>query len=427
MMKRFIVLIIGFILAGLLLGLAQGAGETTTLQAWVNSVNTWMVSAKASIAGFSTKDAAQDGRLTAAEKAAVDLAAANALQDKRLTAAEGALSTLQAQIATLITPPPPPPPLPPPPPVATLIWSAGMEAGNLTEWPVQNNNTGPALSSAVRAAAEGIPARTPWVMKQEVTVNGSATRMGADIVALVRAGTPFWVTWWDYYPQPIRFGPSDQFMFFQIAGFDGVNYNPVWGFYLNGADGTPVIIWSPNDKAPAEGPHATEAGKRTYTTTIPVPIGKWVLFELYEDASANFLGALQLYMDGVKLFDQSQIKTRYPGTGAPNVAGYSYHEHTAYGAVGKHYVDDVTISLQRTAPLAFLPAISLVPLVEQRAPTILPPLGTAPPTDAVPPGTPATGTAALGTAPTGTMTLGTPAPAGGPVLGVPPTPGSPPP
>lgn len=223
-----------------------------------------------------------------------------------------------------------------------------METGNLGEWAVQNNNTGSALSSAVKTATEGVPARTtPWVMKQAVTVNGAATRMGAvSIVPQVKAGTPFWVTWWDYYPAPIKFGPADQYAILQIAGFDGANYNPVWAFYLNGVDGTPVIIWSPNDKAPA-GPHAGESGKRTYVTQTPVPIGKWTLFELYVDPSENFLGTLQLYMDRALLFDQSSIKTRYPGTGDPGLPGYMYLEHLAYGSPGVHYVDDVTYSLGR--------------------------------------------------------------------------------
>src|SRR2546430_2680366 len=123
----------------------------------------------------------------------------------------------EAAIAKLVaaaTPPPivvPPVILPPYDP--QVFWRAGMETGDLSAWAVQNNNTGSALSSAVRAIDEGIPQRTtPWVMKQAVTVNGSATRMGAtSIVSLVKSGTPFWVTWWDYYPAVIRFGPADQY------------------------------------------------------------------------------------------------------------------------------------------------------------------------------------------------------------------------
>lgn len=251
---------------------------------------------------------------------------------------------------TPVIPPVIPPVVVPPPSLPVILWHAGMETGSLSEWAVPNNNTGSALSSAVQAVAEGIPARTtPWVMKQQVSANGAATRMGAtSIVSQVKSGTPFWITWYDFYPAPIRFGPADMWMFLQIAGFDGVNYNPVWGFYLNGSDdGTPIIIWSPNDKAPAEGPHTGEAGKSVYTTSTPIPVGKWVLFELMVDASQNFMGALQLYMDRALIFDQSLIKTRYPGTGDPGVAGYSYIEHTGYGAAGTHYVEDVTYSLGR--------------------------------------------------------------------------------
>jgi polysaccharide lyase-like protein len=239
-------------------------------------------------------------------------------------------------------------------PLPTIVWHAGMETGNLSEWPSQNNNTGPALSTAVQAALEGIPPRTtPWVMKQAVTGAVGATRMGTDTVKLVEAGTEFWVTWWDYYPAQIKFGAADMFMFLQIAGVDaGGSYNPVWSFYPDGGTFTPRIIWSPNDMAPAEGPHAGENGKRVYTTSTPIPVGKWTKFELYVKPAADFTGALKLWMDGAPLFDQSAIKTRYPGSGAPGVPGYSYMEHTAYGSnltptPAVHYVDDVTISLGR--------------------------------------------------------------------------------
>src|SRR2546426_6360102 len=135
------------------------------------------------------------------------------------------LAKQQAALIAALTPPAPGPtpvPIPVPALLPVIFFHAGMETGNLSEWATPNNNTGSALSSAVQATAEGIPARTtPWVMKQQVSANGAATRMGAtSIVPQVKSGTPWWVTWYDFYPQPIRFGAADMWMFLQIAGFD---------------------------------------------------------------------------------------------------------------------------------------------------------------------------------------------------------------
>lgn len=238
--------------------------------------------------------------------------------------------------------------IPPVPYDPQVFWSAGMEGGTLNEWPSRNNNTGPALSSAVLALPENIPAHGGlWAMKQVVTGLGGATRMGTDILSQVKTSTEFWVTWYDYYPAPVHFPISDMWQFWGINGFDGVNYNPVWGLFVDGTTFTPILGWSPNSKAPSEGPHTGEAGKRFYTSTTPISVGAWNKFELRIKPAADFTGIVQVYMNGKLLFDLTNVKTRYVGSGDPGFAGFMYIEHYAYGSVGTHYVDDVTYSLKR--------------------------------------------------------------------------------
>jgi hypothetical protein len=236
-----------------------------------------------------------------------------------------------------------------------ILWSAGMETGDLSEW-TDKTNTDDADSVAVQAVAEGIPPRTtPWVMKQAVTgpVGGTRVSRQPEITQRVQAGGDFWVSWWDYYPHQITFDAADMFSFWQIAGLDAnMSYNPVLILLVNGADFTPVLMWSPNDMSPAEGPHAGEGGKRAYTCTTPIPVGRWVRFDIYIKPAADFTGALTMWMDGVKLFDLSQIKTRYPGSGAAGQPGWMYMTHNAYGSgltptPAVHYVDDLTYSLER--------------------------------------------------------------------------------
>jgi hypothetical protein len=269
-----------------------------------------------------------------------------------------AITDLQKRVAALEVPIVPPIITPPYDP--KVQWHAGMESGHLLasnggDWDIETV-TGSANSAAVQATAENIPPHGGlWVMKQAVTGPVGGTRMGRylETNALVQAGTPFYVTWWDYYPAQIRFGSADMFSYFQIAGVDAnLSYNPVWMFLVNGTDFTPVLMWSPNLMAPAEGPHAGESGKRAYTSTTPIPVGRWVKFEVFIKPAADFTGAVKLWMDGAVIFDEQMVKTRYPGSGAPSVPGFMYVTHNAYGSgltptPTGHYVDDVTYSLGR--------------------------------------------------------------------------------
>jgi hypothetical protein len=204
----------------------------------------------------------------------------------------------------------------------------------------------------VTAASAGIPAKTGnWVMRQSVTGSVGGTRMtsypGMD--ALAKAGTTFYVSWWDYYPAKITFGPADMFSIFQIdsRNSNGV-YSPIWDLDLNGSNFTLQLAWSPNDMAPP-GPHAGESGKRYYSSTQPIPVGQWVFFEVMIKPAADFTGAVKIWMNGAVAFDLTGVKTRFPDVG---VGGYMYTEHNAYGSgltltPAIHYVDDVTVSLGR--------------------------------------------------------------------------------
>jgi hypothetical protein len=173
-----------------------------------------------------------------------------------------------------------------------------------------------------------------------------------EIDALTKAGTTFYVSWWDYYPTRITFGPADMFTNFQICSQDsnGV-FSPIWGLYLNGVDSTLILVWSPNRMAPAAGPHAGESGPKVYNPLqlIAVPVGQWVFFEVMITPSSVFAGAVKVWMNGQLLFNQTLVKTGFPNVG---LGGFQYVQHTAYGSgltptPASHYVDDVTISLGR--------------------------------------------------------------------------------
>jgi hypothetical protein len=237
---------------------------------------------------------------------------------------------------------------------AAILWFAGMETGDLSEWDDQTN-TDSADSEAVTAAAAGIPPKTGnWVMRQSVTGSAGGTRMArfAEVASLVRAGTTFYWSWRHFFPTSVSFAPEDMFNMWQIASFDAAGVpHPVWGLFLDGSNSTLTLIWSPNAMAPAEGPHAGESGRRAYASSVAVPIGEWGFFEIMVTPSAQFTGAIKVWLNGELAFDQSQVKTRFPDSA---LGGLMYVTQNAYGSgltptPYHHYLDDVTLSLDRLA------------------------------------------------------------------------------
>jgi hypothetical protein len=238
-------------------------------------------------------------------------------------------------------------------PLPLVLWSAGMATGGLGEWS-EKVNSDSADTTVVSAANAGIPPRSSsYVMMQAVTGAKGGTRMQRypEVDFLARARTPFYWSWWDYFPTKITFGASDAYILGSVTGKDAQSsYNPVWGWVFNYTSFSLDLIWSPNNMAPSPGPHAGESGRRVYSSSVPVPVGQWVFFEVMVTPRADFTGAIKMWMNGQLLFDQSSVKTMYPDTGQGDpIFGI---EQTGYGSgltptPAIHYVDDVTISLGR--------------------------------------------------------------------------------
>jgi hypothetical protein len=229
-----------------------------------------------------------------------------------------------------------------------------MLTGDLSDWS-EKVNTGTADTTVVTAASAGIaPRGGSYVMKQSVTDPYGGTRMQRypEVDSLARAGTPFYWSWWDYFPTPISFGIFDTFIVFGINSKASLTAAdaPIWGLVFHNSGNTLDLIWSPNETAPAEGPHAGEFGTRAYNSSTPVPVGQWVFFEVMITPRGDFTGALKVWMNGQVLFDQSLVETMYPNVG--QTPFIMWLEQTGYGSgltpnPAVHYVDDVTTSLGR--------------------------------------------------------------------------------
>ena len=239
-------------------------------------------------------------------------------------------------------------------PLPLVLWSASLKTGDLGEWS-EKVNSGSADTTVVSAASVGIPPRdSSYVMMQAVTGAEGGTRMQRypEVDFLARTGTTFYWSWWDYFPTPITFGIFDTFILFGInsrVSSDSAG-DPFWSLVFHDTGNTLDLVWSPNQAAPAEGPHAGESGRQRYNSSTPVPVGQWVFFEVMITPRGDFTGALKIWMNGQVLFDQSLVKTMYPNVGQTSVI--LWLEQTGYGSrltptPAVHYVDDVTVSLAR--------------------------------------------------------------------------------
>jgi hypothetical protein len=173
-----------------------------------------------------------------------------------------------------------------------------------------------------------------------------------EVDSSARAGTTFYWSWWDYFPSTISFSIYDTFILFGTASksTSASAGDPFWGLVFHNTGNKLDLIWSPNDTAPAQGPHAGESGKRIYSSSTPVPVGQWVFFEVMITPRGDFTGALKIWMNGQVLFDESLVKTMYPNVGQTGVM--LWIEQCGYGSgltptPAIHYVDNVTISLGR--------------------------------------------------------------------------------
>jgi hypothetical protein len=289
-----------------------------------------------------------------ASRTADEAAIADAL--RRLGVDEGVIAGLLPPVPPIVIPPPYDP---------QILWKSGMESGDLSAWSngPAGDNTGFAASSAVQVALEGITPRVSklfnlpsvWAMKQAITApsgtaEASGTRMSRypEINALCKAGTPFYYSWWDFFPVALAYPASGWYNHWQIMSVNAANANaPIWVLSLSASGMNPILVWSPTAVL-AEGPHAGEAGTKAYTSTLAVPVGQWVFFEVMVKPASDFTGALKMWLNGQVLFDLSAIKTQFP---LATQSLYAYIANNCYGfgfpTPWGHYVDDVTVSLGR--------------------------------------------------------------------------------
>jgi len=94
-----------------------------------------------------------------------------------------------------------------------------------------------------------------------------------------------------------------------------------------------------------EGPAPGQFGGRSWASSMDIPVGRWFHVEARHVCAGDFTGAIQVWQDGVQIFNQGGVRTRYLN-GNCQWSVNNYGEKTTPSPV-VIYVDDVAISKTR--------------------------------------------------------------------------------
>lgn len=272
-----------------------------------------------------------------------------------MTSLETRVTVIEARLAQLL------PIQPVPQPTGKVLWRAGMEVGNLTEWGDGNNGGGEFDSGGASSAASQDFAHSGlWSAK--LTMPNTSVEQGTRLFRWLepRATTDLFYSAWYYFPvrysyssgwsnimqwksrSPTNIGganTSDPMFFLTVANRPSGNMylRPVWWNQLR-----------------IEGPLPGQSGQQRYEqTAMDIPVGRWTKIEVHHIAAGGFTGRFTVWQDDIQLLDLTGVRTIYPDSlGFP--AGDTAWSVNNYGqgitpSPCTIYIDDAAISTDRVA------------------------------------------------------------------------------
>jgi hypothetical protein len=223
-------------------------------------------------------------------------------------------------------------------------WFADHETGDLSQWYLGGRggelNNGGGLSTASTDVARS------GRYSAKATISAPPTA-GVRLTRFTKSVPEGRYSAWYYFPQIYR--PSWWIIFqYKSRARDSVDPDPFWYLKVsNRPNGTMFLVlqWWPElwpDRG-VEGPHRGEFGGKAYEQTIvDLPVHRWVHIEAYLRQSSDFTGRIMVWQDGLEIFNQNDVKTRYPFEG-DDWAASSYSESIS-PSPATIYIDDASVS-----------------------------------------------------------------------------------
>ncbi len=218
---------------------------------------------------------------------------------------------------------------------AGILWSAGMETGDMSEWYVGSGggefNSGNSDSKATTEQARTgqysakLTARTPPTAGVRLFRWDEGTNADA-----------LYYSNWFYFPQAYK-TPAGWWNIIQWKS-DRSSESGSDPFFILNVDGSDeemtlyLFDWQKRITYPP----------KFYS---PIPIGKWFQLEAYQTCTGGSSDQVKMWMDDVLLFDIQAVQTKYPGgTCGWSINNYSDHLSPSPTII---YVDDAAISTTR--------------------------------------------------------------------------------
>jgi len=247
-----------------------------------------------------------------------------------------------------------------------ILWSADMETGDLRQWYSSKGKDkgGGEFDSgdATAAASQDYAHSGKWSLKLTITAPPSkgGHSSGGRMFRWEEAADPAYFSSglyygaWFYFPQAFRLSADPRtggfWSILQFKSKHPAGNDPIWYLDIQNQPDRPMyatLYWW--NRLAMEGPREKESGGRRFTQAATnLPVGKWVHIEVYLKQASDFTGRLTVWQDGMQIFDESNVKTRYAdGDNQWSVNNYSDGLQPAPSTI---YIDDATISTSRVGP-----------------------------------------------------------------------------
>jgi hypothetical protein len=242
----------------------------------------------------------------------------------------------------------------------TMVWSADMETGNLSQWTINGTKGGSYDSGTCIRPSNGVSTEHAHsgLYSMKMTIDTSVQESGCRQFRNQEpeAGGTYYYGAWYFIPENYQAG--NYWNVFQFKSNNGSTEDPFWVLDLmpRKSDGAAhlKLRW----KGVVPGPYASDCctGTKYYDQAIAtVPTGKWFRVEAYLKQASDATGQLTIRQDGVLLWDMVNVKTKYPGGDQRwSVDNYSDGLSPTPTSI---YVDDATISTQAAATISTQPAV----------------------------------------------------------------------
>jgi hypothetical protein len=218
---------------------------------------------------------------------------------------------------------------------ANVLWSAGFERGDLSEWEaggeggadLENIDIAPAVSTAVAHTGR-------YAGKATVLPAGGMESINYFVRQQPSPTRAYYAAWFYITPFAVKTWLSIIHFRGSHTG-DGENVYPIWDVNL---------YTRPDGSLVAHLYHFVTQTNYEEPAPVPVPLGRWVHFEVFLDKASDATGRITVWQDGAAIIDTHDVTTVETPWTQWGVGGSSTDVDPAPAVL---YVDDATISINR--------------------------------------------------------------------------------